>query len=184
MFKILIFGDAEAGKSQFILRYTDNIFLDTQIATIGIEYKSKIIKLKNGKMVTIEIWDTAGQERFKALSINNNNYLKIPDGIILLYNVANVGTFKNIKAWISEIREKASPSIVIYLVGNEIEKEEEREISKKDGEELAEKYGFSFAEASSLRGSNVNEIFDDLAEKIDGKAYQKKFPKLMKYIDF
>ena len=40
-FKILIIGDSGVGKTSMLLKYVDDYFPDTHIATIGVEYKTK-----------------------------------------------------------------------------------------------------------------------------------------------
>ena len=105
-------------------------------------------------------------------------------------------------SWISMIKEKATKDPVIYLVGNKIDIEEKRVVSKEMGEILAMEKGFLFSEISAKTGYNVNELFEDLAERIYNynfygiikfpeevdKSFQretyKKLPKLMKYINY
>ena len=174
VYKILLLGDACTDKSLFLLRYTDKKFQDIHMATIGLDYRLKTMKLKKGKNIKLQIWDTAGQERFRAIT---KNYYKASHGIILLYDVTNLQSFENIKSWINQIREEASPNVVIYLVGSKIDLEEERKVTKKDGEKLAEEFGLPFLEASGKSGINVNEVFDDIVERIDdvyGNLSKKK----------
>ena len=82
-FKILILGDSNVGKTSLLLKFTDNIFKESYIATIGVEYKEKIITLNN-KNYKLNIWDTAGQERFKSIT---KNFFKSADGIIFTYDI-------------------------------------------------------------------------------------------------
>ena len=174
VYKILLLGDACTDKSLFLLRYTDKTFQDIHMATIGLDYRLKTMKLKKGKNIKLQIWVTAGQDRFRAIT---KNYYKGSHGIILLYDVTNLQSFENIKSWINQIREEASPNVVIYLVGSKIDLEEERKVTKKDGEKLAEEFGLPFLEASGKSGINVNEVLDDIAERIDdvyGNLSKKK----------
>ena len=48
--KIITLGNSAVGKSSFILKYTDNVFSLDYLTTLGVDYKHKKIKLKNGKM--------------------------------------------------------------------------------------------------------------------------------------
>ena len=62
VFKILLLGDATVGKTCFLMRYSDDVFMETYLNTIGSDYKLKIVKLDNGKTIKVQLWDTAGQE--------------------------------------------------------------------------------------------------------------------------
>ena len=164
VYKVLLLGDSSVGKTCFLMKYTDEAFQETHMATIGLDYRLKSMKLKNGKTVKIQIWDTAGQDRFRAIT---KNYYKGSHGIILIYDITNPKTFQNITDWVSQVREEASHNVVIYLIGNKIDLSNERNVSTEEGKELAEKLGLPFNEASALDGTNINETFDDMVERID-----------------
>ena len=85
IFKILIIGDSSVGKSNILLRFSDNIFHETFLPTIGVDFKIKNIKLME-KSVKLNIWDTAGQERFKTITAT---YYKGSHGIILVYDITD-----------------------------------------------------------------------------------------------
>ena len=176
IYKILLLGDTTVGKTCFLMKYTDKTFQDIHMATIGLDYRLKSMKLKNGKDIKIQMWDTAGQDRFKAIT---KNYYKGSHGILLLYDITNIQTFESVKQWVTQIREEATQNVIVYLVGNKSDMEEEREVQKEKGEQLAEKLGFPFTESSAKNGINVNETFEDLAERID-KLYGNKPQKPVK----
>lgn len=48
----------------------------------------------------IQIWDTAGQERFKTISIS---YYRRANGIMLVYPVDDVSSFKAVEQWMKDI---------------------------------------------------------------------------------
>ena len=73
---------------------------------------------------------------------------------------------KKKKNWTVQIKEEISSWAQIFIVGNNIEDEENRIISKEQGQEFADKLGYSYYECSSKEGININEIFQDMAEKI------------------
>ena len=59
IFKILIIGDSSVGKSNILLRFSDNIFYDTFLITIGVDFKIKNVNVYD-KAIKLNIWDTAG----------------------------------------------------------------------------------------------------------------------------
>ena len=152
VYKVLLLGDTTVGKTCFLTKYTDKTFQDAHISTIGLDYRLKSMNLKSGKNLKLQIWDTAGQDRFRAIT---KNYYKGANGIILIYDVTSSKTYDNVKSWVSQIREEASPNVVVYLCGNKIDMTNEREISPEDGKKLAEEFGFPFIETSEIGRAHV-----------------------------
>ena len=163
VFKILLLGDSEVGKSCFLMRYSDNVFVENYITTIGLDYKLKNVKLDSGKTIKVQLWDTAGQDKYRTIA---KNYFKGYHGILLLYDVKKQSSFQNIRDWIQDIREEVSQKAIIFLIGNKIDLVDKRKISKEKGIELAEEYKLPFFEASAKSGENVDEVFKALYKKI------------------
>ena len=121
-FKILLIGDSSAGKTEILLRYVDNIFPTTHMATIGVEYKTKIITTDKYK-ITLNLWDTTGQERFKSISksfFNNTN------GIVFVYDITNRESFDGVKNWIKDAEPYGKFESI--LCGNNLDLERKREV--------------------------------------------------------
>ena len=168
VYKVLLLGDSSVGKTCFLLRYCDRTFQEAHLSTIGLDYRLKTMTLKNNKNIKLQIWDTAGQDRFRALT---KNYYKGANGIILIYDISTTQTFENVKVWINQIKEEANANVIIYLVGNKIDlPKDKRTVTEEEGQKLADEYKFLFKEASAKEGTNVNEIFQELVEKIDAEA--------------
>ena len=87
--KILILGDSSVGKTSLLLQYSDGYFPTVYVATIGVEYKLKTLKI-NGIDINLQIWDTAGQERFKSIT---KNFIKDSDGILFVYDITQKKNF-------------------------------------------------------------------------------------------
>lgn len=67
LFKFIVVGDANVGKSCMLLRYTEKQFRDEHDTTIGVEFGSQVFK-QGDKTIKIQIWDTAGQESFRSIT--------------------------------------------------------------------------------------------------------------------
>ena len=67
MIKLIIIGDSGVGKTNILTRFCENIFKDTHVATIGVDFNVKTIDIED-KRLKLQIWDTAGQERFKTIT--------------------------------------------------------------------------------------------------------------------
>ena len=161
--KIITLGDSMVGKTCLILRFIENLFTSNYLSTIGFDLKKKLIKLENNEKIKLLIYDTAGQERFKSLS---RNYIKKADGIMVIYDITNKETFKNVENWIICAKEEMKKNIPIYLVGNKADLEEDRKISYEEGKSLSEQYGLKFYETSCQTGDNVEKCFTDLAQDL------------------
>jgi len=164
VYKVLLLGDSTVGKTCILLKYTDKIFQETHMMTIGLDYRLKTMTLQSGKEVKLQIWDTAGQDRFRSIT---KNYYKGSHGIILIYDVTSLKTFENVKSWVSQIHEEISDKVVIYLVGNKIDMDDERKVKTEEGQKLAEELGVPFVETSAKSGENIDNIFSDITERID-----------------
>lgn len=64
LFKIVVVGDHNCGKSCILLRFSEDAFRQDHISTLGVDFKLKTIKLGRDK-VRLELWDTAGMERYR-----------------------------------------------------------------------------------------------------------------------
>ena len=172
-FKILLLGDSEVGKTSIILRFCEDKFEESSITTIGLDTKTKFLKV-NDKKIQLIIWDSAGQERFK--SIAKNSY-KGAHGIILVYAINKYKSFKAIKEWINNIKEGIDITKVgLIIVGNKNDlPQEQRDIEEDLVNELRTNEKIEIIESSAKLNINVNEIFIKLIEKmLDLGLGQKK----------
>ena len=103
-FKILTLGESGVGKTAILRRYVENKFEKHHLATIGIDYQSKTIKIKN-KEIKLKIWDTAGQERYLNLA---SHLYKGADGIMLVYDITDEYSFSKITDWMEQINSNLS----------------------------------------------------------------------------
>ena len=163
VFKILLLGDSEVGKSCFLMRYSENVFIENYITTIGLDYKLKTVKLDTGKTIKVQLWDTAGQDKYRTIA---KNYYKGSHSILLLYDITKQSSFDNIREWVRDIKEEVNEKAILFLIGNKIDMEDQRKIPKEKGVELAEEFKIPFFEASAKSGENVDEVFKALYNKI------------------
>ena len=86
IFKVLLVGNSDVGKSSLILRYVDQIWNDVFVPTIGVDFKVKSLEIEN-KSIKLQIWDTAGQERFRNVI---SSYFKGANGILLIFDITSL----------------------------------------------------------------------------------------------
>lgn len=162
VFKIVIVGDSGVGKSNIFTRFIQDEFNIDSKATIGVEFSAKNITIKN-KVIKAQVWDTAGQERFRALA---KSYYRGAVGALLVYDITNYETFKDIKKWLKEVKDYADSHLVTLLIGNKNDLEEQRAVKTEEGAELAESQGLGFVETSAKTNLNIEEAFTRLVTQV------------------
>ena len=155
---IVLMGDSGVGKSNVFSRYFNNKFVRTFISTIGVDKQTKIIKYKKF-IYNVNISDTAGQEKFRSLPLR---YFKNADGILLLFDVGRINSFKNVERWVDDMKQNEGfLSQKIYVIGNKIDIKN-RAVTYEEGEEMAKKLGFDYYEMSCKININVFEVISRL----------------------
>ena len=162
--KLITLGNSKVGKSSYILRYTENEFSIHIPTTVGIDYKHKFETI-DGERVKIYIFDTNGEERFRSISYN---MLKNAHGVLLFFDITDRESFSCIKEWIKSIYDNQKEDFPITLIGNKIDREEDRVVMKTEGEAEAKKYGLEYFEISCKNSINIREPILHLISKISG----------------
>lgn len=161
--QILLLGDMAVGKTCLINRYTNGVFKEEYISTVGFDYYTKQEEINN-KTVQVKIWDTVGQERFRALT---PSFLRNAEGVVIVFDVTSQDSFDNVKGWINSIKSNLGEKIIpIIIVGNKIDMENMREISKEDGKKIASENDFKYFETSAKTGIGVDEAIKEIVNQI------------------
>ena len=161
IYKILLIGESNVGKTSIILRYTENKFDPSGISTCGVDLKNKFVSYNNTK-IRLDIWDTAGQERFRGLA---KNYFRGANGFILVYDITNKNSFDKLKGWMNDAKEKIESDYKMIVVGNKNDCK-----NRKVGFDLLEDFGkknnVSFMEVSAKTGQGIDKIFLKMVEEL------------------
>ena len=164
--KVLTLGDATVGKSSIVIRYSDNKFSETVLSTIGVDSKRKIVKI-NGEKVRVSIWDTAGQEKFQNIV---KQYYKGANGVLLIYDITCKKSFDRVDFWYNDLKNNANiEEILVFLVGNKIDLESNREVKKEVAEKYAKDKNMMYFEVSAKSGDGIKKLFNDVTNCIMDK---------------
>ncbi len=162
IFKVVIFGDINCGKTSLRRRFMDNVFDSHCRKTIGVDFQTKDFDY-NDMEVKLMIWDFAGEERFRYMF---PQYLNGAMGGILMYDITNFSSFSGIDNWLSLI-EGTEQRFPIILVGGKSDLENIREVSREDAVRAGRAMGLNgFIECSSKTGENVKESYQALTKKM------------------
>ena len=157
--KLLTLGDTNVGKTSVVLRFSDDKYNDNQLSTIGVDFRTKYMKLGENS-VKVLIWDTAGQERFKNIA---KQYYRGANGVLLIYDVCKRKSLEKIGFWLEELKTYNNiDELCIYLVGNKIDLEGKRVITKEEGQKYAEDNQINYFEVSAKSGEGIHDLFNDI----------------------
>merc|ERR1719453_588760 len=157
LFRIILVGDSNVGKSCLLKRFTEDVFHENQANTIGVDFGIKTIEV-DGKLVKLQIWDTAGQERFKTIT---QSYYRGCHGTIVAYDMTNKESFNNVSHWMSEVEKHKGagrdPSRIV--VGNKCDLVDQRQVHYDEAKDLADHFNVRMLEASAKRDQNIDDAF-------------------------
>mmetsp|Transcript_30594 Transcript_30594/g.84376 ORF Transcript_30594/g.84376 Transcript_30594/m.84376 type:complete len:221 (-) Transcript_30594:117-779(-) len=162
IFKFIVVGDQSVGKTCLLLQFTEKQFRMDHAPTIGVEFAARKISIDD-KQIKLHIWDTAGLESFRALT---RSYYRGASGALVVYDITRRETFAHVPGWLEQARQNASASMTVMLVANKSDLQHQREVSFEEGVAFARAHGLMFAETSASTGSNVEETFAAVAQKI------------------
>ena len=166
--KIVMLGESGVGKTNLLLRYLKDTFESNQVPTIGMDFHSKEIRME-GNIVKAQFWDTAGQEKYRSIA---RQYFKAAHGVLLVYDTSTRESFAKTRSWLEQITENGEKEISVMLVGNKIDKLEDREVPTNEGKKFAKDNGLFFWETSALTNEDncVHEAFTTLITECYKKA--------------
>jgi Ras-related protein Rab-1A len=152
-----------------LYRFTDDVFSESFISTIGVDFKIKTINI-NDSRCKLQIWDTAGQERFKTIT---SSYYRGAHGIILVYDVTNEASFKNLTKWLTEIDRYTDNKVIKIIVGNKIDSNDNVCVTYEQGEEFAKFANLELFYVSAKNNVNIDTVFVRLCEIIKSNSINK-----------
>lgn len=81
-------------------RYQNNRLPRSQATTVGVEFGTKNVMLKDGTTVKAQLWDTAGQEKYRAITVA---HYRNAVGALVVYDITRSSTFQNVKYWLESL---------------------------------------------------------------------------------
>ena len=125
------------------------------------DLKTKEINLYDN-LIKLLIWDTVGQERFRRIT---RTYYKNCDGLILVFDLKDESSFKNIPNWFEDFEKSCAKDVYKILVGNKKDSKE-RKITEEEANKLAKDFNVPYFETSAKDNTNIKETFDFIIKEI------------------
>ena len=163
--KVVLLGETGVGKSSIILRYANDIFSQFNLTTILCSNTTKSISLNNDKdIIKYNIWDTAGQEKYKAIT---KIHYQDADVILLVFDISCPKSFELIRDyWYPQIKENAPQNSIKALVASKCDLKDDYNVEIEEVNSYAEKIGAIFKETSAKDSFGINELFEEIGNKI------------------
>ncbi|KAI0212820.1 Ras-related protein Rab-33B [Lamellibrachia satsuma] len=167
IFKIIVIGDSNVGKTCLTFRFCGGQFPKKVEATIGVDFREKTVEVDD-EMIKLQLWDTAGQERFRKSMVQH--YYRNVHAVVFVYDVTKRSSFNNLGQWIQECDEhNLTKSIPRILIGNKCDVVNELAISTTMAQQFADRHNMPLFETSAKDDSEVDHveaIFLTLAHKL------------------
>ena len=158
IFKFVLIGDYNTGKTAIFERFRSNVFRDIIPTTIGVQFMTKVIDVCDIK-VKVSLWDTSGQERFKAIT---NSYLRNISCALVTFDLSNMETFKNVIYWVEKTKNNKNNVIILVATKSDLE----CKVPKKLITSYIMENDLFYCETSSKDNININELFTYACSKI------------------
>ncbi|XP_053643519.2 ras-related protein Rab-39B [Cherax quadricarinatus] len=172
-FRLILIGDSTVGKSSLLKYFTDGKFFEISDPTVGVDFFARLIEVRDGTRIKLQLWDTAGQERFRSIT---RTYYRNSVGALVVFDVCNKKSLEHVPMWIMEAKRHIEPhKSVFILVGTKIDMDDEREVRIEDALALAKFYNISYVETSSMKGINVEEAFRTITQEVYDKIQSGEF---------
>ena len=164
MFKYIIIGDTDVGKSSLLLQFTEGVFQERREMTLGVEFGKRMIQIEDYD-VGLEIWDTAGQESYLSIT---RSYYRNADGCILCFDLTRKSSFENMEMWLNEAKLHCNnKDLKIMMIGNKADLVEKRSVSKEEAQAFVDKHKLdNYVELSCRDFEEVQNMFIDSAKSI------------------
>jgi small GTP-binding protein len=175
--KVILCGDPGVGKTSLLARYVDDKFSEEYHQTVGANFLVKEIDLsiivdklevKNPELkkdikekgFKLYFWDIGGQ---KHGLFANEYYFVQAVGAMIVFNLNDLPSFKDIDFWLSKLKE-LSGDVPYILVGNKMDLE--REVNQSLIDDKVKKLGVEYFETSAKLNKNVDFAFESLSIQI------------------
>ena len=163
--KIVILGDSGVGKTTLLQQYLNGKVNLNSKPTIGADFSKKEV-LIDDNVVTLQIWDTAGQEKFQSLGYA---FYRGADCCCLVYDITNPVSMENLDRWrkgfMDNCGRTCSESFPFVVLGNKLDRENERSVASQTGQQYAQEHQMAFFETSAQLGTHVEDVFIEMAKQ-------------------
>lgn len=160
--KILLVGEACAGKSTLMTRLCTGQFNPKRCLTVGIDFQTKEVPVGPTRLKLI-FWDVAGQERFISL---RPGFYRGAQAVALVYDLTDRDSFERLAAWYEEVHYYL-PATPKLLVGNKLDLAATAQaMDREEIQHLARRWALPTYETSCATGQGMFELLRGLSSSV------------------
>ncbi|MFW9849845.1 MAG: Rab family GTPase [Candidatus Thorarchaeota archaeon] len=163
LYKAILIGPRNVGKSSIVRRYLEDIFTETYTATVGVDMNAHSMDFPDGTVV-MNIVDLGGQESFDML---RSKFYQGAHHVMLIYDCTERETYDQIVDWYENLAlsfcEAEKNPVSGALVSNKCDLVDNAEVTPQEGKQLADVLCLDFFETSAKTGRGVGELFINAA---------------------
>lgn len=163
-FKIISVGDSGVGKTTLLRCHLYGEFKKQYDATLGVEVHPLTFHTNYGP-IKFNIWDCAGQEKFGG---RLDGYYTGAHGVIVMFDLTNRLSYKDVNNWIKSIDNKLGYSIPTVICGNKVDIEDQKVSQEEISKDLTAMGPFVYYNTSAKSNHNYEKPFLYLARQLTG----------------
>ncbi len=164
VYKVLLVGDANVGKSSLIRRALVDEIEVNYTPTVGVDLSGLAIIIDGEQPVLLTAIDLGGQEDFTVL---RTMYYRGAHYALLVFDVTQCESFSHLKRWYqglqTSIVRTENRTLPVAVVANKIDLEDKRCVTTEEAKTYAGTINGSYFETSAKTGVNVKELFQSVA---------------------
>ena len=165
VFRILIVGSSNVGKSSIVTRYKSGKFNHGEQVTVGVNASTQTIEYGDSVRFILQIWDMAGGKDFEA---SIQPYMENAQIVLFVFALNDNMSFESIPGWIKRVDETHVRHWI--LVGNKADlTKSEKVVTDDDIARLKHAYDMIYYETSALSGHNITELFQNILYTLSTK---------------
>jgi len=183
LFKVIVIGEANVGKTSIIKRYVNNEFSNKYKYTIGVDFALKQVDWDENTVVRLQLWDIAGQERF---GIMTHVYYKEATGACIVYDVSSTKSFQAVERWKNDVDSKVKlpngDTVPCILLANKCDLN--HSLDRNELDTYVKEHGFiGWFETSAKANEGIDGSIHALIEHIFSAIHVGGMPVKSKGID-
>lgn len=162
VFKTILVGCTNVGKTCIVLRACRNEFSTTVKATLGVHIDFAELEFPSRK-VTMQLYDTAGQEQYRSLT---RNFYRGAHAAFLVYDTTRTDSFEELAQWHEEVQENAPNDVIFTVIGSKSDLEADRAVEPKRAEKWAKSIGAQHFLVSAVANTGITKAFRSTTESL------------------